>query len=660
MCADERGNRVNQSIGPVRGMVAALFLLAFAGGVEAATRVPVESFAAQQTFKNPRISSGGSYVVVSTDLGDDDHGIMVVRLSDMSTTAHIKLVKYELAAEIHWVSDTRFIYVKGGQWGPRAEPYNFGEFIGMDFDGKNHKYLFGYKESTLGVGVPAGFGFYEGRPLVPNGNFYMTRASKENTLAVTQLYEVDAMTGRSRLVADVGERNLRFVMDAAGVPRFAHGSDKNEVQLLYIADAQGKNWRKVPGETAGGVFDPLNFAPDGNHVFGFYSVDGGPYALVKTDLTLSKREVLARDELNSVGAVVWDSKGQPLAVEFRGARPRVAYLNPASPDAKLHRELRAGFADQNVRFVDHSADGNVSLVYIYSDRNPGEWAVMDRKKDNFARLLQSNPAINPKDMAERRYVRFKASDGLELDGYLTVPVGVVDPKGLPMVLVPHGGPHGISDSWEFDTDAQFLASRGYLVLQINYRGSDTRGYAFREAGYRQWSSRIQQDLMDGTRWAVTQGYADPKRICAYGASFGAYSALMLAAKMPESIKCAAGLSGLYDLRSMANKSDTSRSFLGRAYIERVIGRNDNELLTNSPLALASSIKAPVFLAHGQKDERTPLGQAEAMRKTLENAGNRPIWMSVPKEGHGFYAEKNVVAFYKQLEVFLAANIGPGG
>ncbi len=408
------------------------------------------------------------------------------------------------------------------------------------------------------------------------------------------------------------------------------------------------------------MFNPLRFSPDGNHVFGNYSTKGGPFALVKADLTLAKREVLAQDDFNSIDNVVWDSKWQPLAVEFKGARPRVTYLNPASPDTKLHRDLRKGFADQNVTFVDHSADGNISLVYIYSDRNPGEWAVMDRKKNSFARLLQRNSAINPKDMAERHYIRFKASDGLELDGYLTVPTGVSDPKNLPMVLVPHGGPHSVSDSWGFDPDAQFLATRGYLVLQVNYRGSNGRGYSFRESGYRQWGKRIQEDLIDGTRWAVTKGYADPKRICVYGASFGGYSALMLASKMPESIKCAAGLSGLYDLRSMANKSDVSRSFLGRAEIARFVGGDDDELLANSPLALAGSIKAPVFLAHGQKDERTPLGQAEAMKKALEKAGNKPIWMSVPKEGHGFYVEKNVIAFYTQLEEFLAANIGPGG
>src|SRR5690606_16282090 len=145
-------------------------------------------------------------------------------------------------------------------------------------------------------------------------------------------------------------------LDAAGIPRFAYGADKNEIQLLYVADdADGKNWSRVPGKTVGGVFVPIAFTPDGKHVFGTYAVGNGPHSLVKADLSLAEREVLATDGLNNVGDVIWDSKWQPLAIEFKGALPRVQILNPASPDAKLYQEIRAGFPGQHVKFVDHSA-----------------------------------------------------------------------------------------------------------------------------------------------------------------------------------------------------------------------------------------------------------------------------------------------------------------
>src|SRR5690606_6054383 len=271
-----------------------------------------------------------------------------------------------------------------------------------------------------------------------------------------------------------------------------------------------------------------------------------------------------------------------------------------SPDAKLLQELRAGFPGQHARFWDHSANGVVSLIYIYSDRNPGEWAVFNRKTNNLARLLQANPEIDPARMGSRHYVRFPASDGVELDGYVTVPAGVTELKNLPMVLLPHGGPHGVSDKWRYDQDAQFLATRGYLVLQVKYRGSGVRGYAFREAGYRKWGTRIQEDLADGMGWAVSKGYADPNRICVYGASFGAYSAMVLAARHPELVKCVATLAGLYDLRTMnSTSSDTGRTFWGRAYVERAIGDDSRQMLAESPLSMAASIKAPVFMAHGE-------------------------------------------------------------
>ena len=650
--------------GTLRVLLAALLspalFLPVAGSVHAAEDVvPVEAFVSQQTFENPRLSTDGSYVAVSVDLGDDTHGIMVFRLADMSQTAFMKLPKYEMAIEIHWVNDTQLVYVKGGKWGAREAPYDYGEIIAMDYDGRHHKYIYGWMETTKGAGLPKGHGNYAGRPLKPNGTFYMTRSSEESALGRTILYSIDINTHNHDLVADVGPgQNLSFVMDHQGVPRFAHGWNKDETQLLFVAeDSDGKNWRKI---SVDGTFVPFAFTPDGKQVYGWYSEDGGPSSLVRADLDLAKREILAADAFNSIGAITWDSQRQPLAVEFKGGLPKLQVLDPVSPDAKLLQELRAGFPGQHARFWDHSANGVVSLVYIYSDRNPGEWAVFNRKTNTLARLLQVNPEIDPAKMGARHYVRFPASDGLELDAYVTVPAGTAELKNLPMVLLPHGGPHGVSDGWGFDTEAQFLASRGYLVLQVNYRGSEGRGYAFREAGYRNWSTRIQEDLVDGMRWATSKGYADPARICVYGASFGAYSAMVLAARHPEMIKCVAAQAGLYDLRTMAStSSEAGRTFWGRAYVERAIGSDRSQMLAESPLSMAASIKAPVFMAHGGRDERTPIDQAEAMKKALEKAGNPPIWMEVRNEAHGFYVEENQIAFYQKLEEFLADNIGAG-
>lgn len=626
--------------------------------VTAAEPVPVEAFAKSNKLHSPRLSPDGQHLSVAADFGDGNHALLIYRLQDMQQTALLRLPRYELPAQIHWVSPKRLVIAKGRQMGSREEPTPMGEIIATDFDGKNQKYVFGYQQSTRTAGIDAGFGYIEGVPEVRNGHFYMRRLSMGATRS--QLYDVDAERTTARLVADIPVKDLSFTLDRNGIPRFASGTDDNNNYLLYAADAQGENWSPVSSKELGGKFVPYSFSADGQHLFAFFSEDGGPSMLVKSDLRGRNRTVLAKDDFGSVGDVEWTTTPmEPFAATLGEGKPRMVYFDAASAEAQLHQKLNQSFPGMYVTYVNHSGDGAVSLLYAYSDRDPGAWYLFDRKQMKVSRLLAGREGLDPARMGERRPFRFKASDGMELDGFLTLPAGVQEPSRLPMILLPHGGPHAVGDDWAFDADAQFLASRGYLVLQINFRGSKGRGYRFEQAGYLKWGTRIQDDLLEGMRWAIGQGYADPARICSYGASFGGYSAMMTAARAPDLIKCAVGVSGLYDLKMMYSKGDIKSTRYGRNYLERVVGRDEAELAANSPTSLAAGIKVPVLLVHGEIDERTPFAQARAMKDALERAGNKPEWMAVPKEGHGFYKEENNIAFYQRLEAFLSRNIGPG-
>jgi dipeptidyl aminopeptidase/acylaminoacyl peptidase len=622
--------------------------------VQAAEPVPVEAFTTTDNLSSPRISPDGRYLAVTADLGGDNHAIVVYRIDGMKQTALLKLPRYELPVETDWVSDTRLVVAKGRLIGSREKPMATGEIIAADYDGSNQRYVFGYQTRTQGI--DAGVGFIEGFPPVPNGHFYMRHLSWNS--ARSMLYDMDAQRGTHRLVADIGVKDMAFVLDPFGVPRFAFGDTDYDTYVLYEADAQGKHWQPAAGHTSG-KFVPFAFNTDGSEVFASYSTGGGPVSLVKSDLAGGNRRTLASDAFGSVGEVEWNARQQPFAATLGNGKPRMVYFNENSVDALEHKKLAGLFPDHYATYVNHTADGNLSLMYVYSDRDPGTWYLFDRAHSAVKPLLAVRTGIDPARMGERRYIRFKAGDGLELDGYLTLPAGVQAPDKLPMVLLPHGGPHAEGDGWAYDNDAQFLASRGYLVLQVNYRGSEGRGGAFERAGFRKWGTRVQDDLLDGIRWTIAQGYADPQRICAYGASFGAYSAMMVAVRAPELIRCAAGLSGLYDLEVFANDSDTANTDYGRSYITRVLGTDRKEWRANSPVNLAAQIKAPVFLAHGEIDERTPYSQAVEMKKALERAGRTPEWMSVPGEAHGFYKDENNVEFYKRLEAFLARNIGAG-
>lgn len=623
----------------------------------AAEPVPVEAFAVADTVGSPRLSPDGRHVAISTNLGDGNHGIAVHRVEDLARTALLRLPRYEMPVQMHWVSARRLLIAKGRLYGAREAPLPMGEIIATDFDGSNQKYVYGYQQSTRMAGIERGFGYINDLPLVPNNRFHMRRLSHSSSRSM--LYDVDTERATHRLVADIGVRHLDFVLDPEGIPRFATGRDDDDNFLLYATGKDGLDWRPIPADDMGGNFSPFALAPGAGHVFARYSVSNGPLSLVRSGLDGSGRVVLAEDPFGSVGEVEWDAAVQPFAATLVHGRPQVVYFDPASPQAEEHRMLLGLFPGYHVSYANHSLDGNLSLLLVYSDRDPGMWYLFNRAQSQVRLLFASREGIDPERMGERRYVRFTASDGMQLDGYLTIPAGVGDPTSMPMVLLPHGGPHVEGDRWHFDTDAQFLASRGYLVLQVNYRGSLGRGYGFEQAGFREWGGRIQDDLIDGVRWAIDQGHADPRRICAYGASFGAYSAMMVAARAPDLISCAAGLAGLYDLKAFTTRSDAARTSSGRAYFNRAIGVGDDHLRRNSPTAVAAAITAPVFLAHGEQDERTPYSQAVAMKKALEDAGRPPEWLAVPREGHGFYSDQNNIEFYRRLEAFLARHIGAG-
>ncbi len=619
-----------------------------------AQTVPLEAFAKASPFSMPRLSPTGDYLAVSTDFGEGNHAVQVLRLSDMERMAVLRLPRYESPFQIVWVGDARLVVAKGRKYGSLEKPLPTGEIIASDFDGRNQRYIYGYEQQNAAAGLDRGFGYIESVAESNDGRFYMRQLQRDPTSSM--LYVVDTQRPTFKLIADIGVPRLEFVIDRNGVARYAWGRDDADNHLLYRSD-DGMRWQPLAPPQAGSIWTPLSFSVDNTKVYARLSRTDGPSQLVLSDLDGGNAEVLVGDGFAGVGLTQWTGHPSiPFAAAPQAGRPRLVYFDPGRPEAELHKALAELLPQQHVTFVDVSRNGQVALIHIASDRDPGSWYVLKRSTNKLEKVLSSRDAIDPALMAERRPVRFKASDGVELEAMLTIPRNS-DGRRLPVVVLPHGGPHGVSDDWFYDTDAQFLANRGYLVVQVNYRGSGGRGRAFERLGYLHWGTRIQQDLLDGLDHAVAAGLADPQRVCAYGASFGAYSAMMLAVRAPERIRCAAGLAGVYDLKMMYRKGDIKDSAYGRNYLERVIGRSDEELLANSPVSLAASIKARVLLVHGERDERAPIAQANAMRAALVAAGNTPGWMAVAGEGHGFYNDDNSIAFYRALEKFLQENIG---
>lgn len=621
----------------------------------APAQVPVEAFAQASKTSMPRMSPDGAHLAVVVSLGDDTYALNVFRIGDMTRVSHLQLPRHEIPSQIAWVDNTRLVLGKGRLYGSIEQPMPTGVIIATDFDGKNQTYVYGPEQGTRTHGLPPGFGFIEGLPEKPNGRFYMrtySRSSKRSTL-----YEVDARKTTHRELAGIGEPNLSFILRHDGTPIYAIGTDDNDQQIL-MHSMDGKHWNALDASKIGGQFVPVVMSGDDSKVYGYFSDAGKPFELVLADPSGQSRTVLARNDLNNVGRLLYQFTPpiRPFGVWDGGDVPKTTYFDDSDLATRLHRGLEQALTGMRVVFVDQTQDGSRSLLRSYSDRDPGAWYLYDAESRALSKVLIAREGIDPQRMGERRAFQFQASDGLSIAGFMTLPAGITDPAKLPTVLLPHGGPHVSGDDWGFDNDAQFLASRGYLVLQINFRGSTGRGRNFEEAGYLKWGTRIQEDLIDGLRWAIHQGYSDPSRICTYGASFGAYSAMMVASKAPDLVRCAVGYAGLYDLPMMYTKGDIRQARYGRNYLTRVIGRDSNELAANSPTTRAAMIKAPVLLIHGEADERTPIEQAKAMRKALQASGNSPEWMAVEHEGHGFYSDPNRIAMYQRLEAFLAMHL----
>lgn len=642
-------------------------LAAFAAAAlhAAPPQLPTGDFIRRGQFSGPALSPDGKHLVVTQRAlkdGRDESMMLVYDLAAMTIVSTVRMPVFEVPASYRWISNTRLAVATGREYGSLEAPQLTGEIVAMDLDGRNQEYLYGHNRwgrSRRGMTSTddEGFGQVSFVPPSLNGHFLLTEHLYWNpTAQTTRLYDIDSSNGVRNLVTEIGMPKLRFVSQNDGKPRFAYGEDVSGVFVLFRHDDATRQWKALsaPDEAS---LQPLAISSDNREVYAKAWVNGGPLALVRQSMEGGDRVRLADDKVGSINLIQWGPRPWvPFAAATSLGAPKLRYFDEKRPEAHLHKLLSAQFPGSYVDFLNFSDDGAKLLFSVRSDRDPGVYYLFDRSTGKASLLLAEMPWIDPERMAQRRPIKFKARDGLEIHGYLTLPVERDDAK-LPLILLPHGGPHVLGDTWFFDRDAQFLASRGYAVLQVNFRGSMGRGDDFEAAGYRQWGGRIQDDLIDGVRWIVEQGTVDAARICAYGASFGAYSAMMAAIRAPDLFKCSVGYAGLYDLGLWFDDAAVKRDKSVFNYLVKVIGQDPAELERNSPARLADKLTVPVLLVHGGGDRRTLPIQAETMRDALTKARRPPEWMYVKDEGHGFYTEKNRLAFYEKLEAFLARHIG---
>jgi dienelactone hydrolase len=644
---------------------AAIFFatLAAPAAAQLPARIPVAAFVKFDQFARPRMSPDGKHLAVAVNMEIGKRQVPTITfysLPDLKIEATVRMKAFEVPAGFDWVSNQRIVVSKALEVGSREAPQLTGEIVAMNYDGSKQEYLYGHDNFRYGrqsarYGDDYGFAYVADIPMVrDNTAMFGTRLWRVDH---STLIHIDTLSGIRKQKAQLPYRGMQFLVRNDGVPGFAFGYDNENKFMLFRYDAAGDQWKREDNKRVGSALRPLAVTADNQEFIGTYSALGGPDTVIRENMATGERKVIASDGENSVLRMMNGSRRDiPIAAITTVGRPRVIHFDETAPESQLHKLLSAQFPDSVVHFIDFTDDGSKLLFSVQSDRDPGSYYLYDRHTNGAVLLLVAMEDIEPDAMAPRQPLEFKARDGLKLEGYLTRPVNSAGKK-LPMVLLPHGGPFGPRDEWYFDTEAQFLANRGYAVLQVNFRGSGGHGANFRHSGFLQWGDKIIDDLMDGTRQVIEQGGIDEKRMCVYGGSFGGYAALRLAQREPDMFKCAIGYAGVYELGLLLDEHEVKASQSTAKFYADSLGKDKKELERISPTRHADAIKIPVMLIHGGKDQRAPKEHAFLMKSALEKAGRPPEWFYIDYEGHGFYDTENLTEVYNRLEAFLAKHIG---
>jgi len=629
------------------------------------TGIPVKAFFQHPQYSDVKISPDGKYLaLVGAIKGDEDQtSLDLIDLAKMQMIGHYALLGQQQVAEIWWVTNTKIIFTTTIQTGSFDEPLYTGLVWMMGVDDNDPEIINNAGEVITVLHSDDG----------KKGHIVMgTWASFSHAVLGTHIYFHGKRDDNISITYIKPAKDGGWVtVDHQGQSRLT--SRYNEMTIvpeLYYREpgAESYDWKNISSlishEPRYTGYGPVAFAADDKEFYytgitpagtmGLYLVD--PHGPTKS-LLYSDPQYDIQTDFDSYSNWLTSYDGKSLlAFEYMADHPVWILIKQTSPEAQLLNKLENSFDGQNVEIVSAAWDGSQVILFVSSDRNPGQYYLYDAKTDKAQMLFTVLPGIEPNAMAPMQPVQFKARDGLTIHGYLTTPLG--QSKHLPLIVLPHGGPFGVRDNWGFDPEVQFFAYHGYAVLQVEYRGSGGYGYAFQKAGYHQWGGSMQDDLTDGTHWAIQQGIADPNRICIYGASYGGYAALEGVVKEPELYKCAVGYAGVYDLPQMRSRAHTLHYQFEIPAMTTELGDDEDYLKAHSPVFQVDKIKAALFLAHGGADKTVPDDQVDELRDALDKIHKPYAWVYFRNEGHGFYTLDHKVELYTKMLAFFDTNIGP--
>ena len=562
-----------------------------------------------------------------SDLGSDD-------------TTQVTFIEDRDVEAYFWKTNKRIIYVRDNDGDENYHLY------AVDDDGKNQKDLTPYDEVNVQVVDE----------LEENENEVLIGMNKRNP-ELFDVYRLNINTGDLKMEAENPGGVTNWVTDHKGNIRVAVQSDGVNTNLLYRDDIK-ENFKSVLTTSFKESVSPLFFTFDNKFLYAASNLGRDKAAIVKFDIANGKElEVIYQNDEVDVDGLDYSKKRKVLtAITYTTDKEQVKYLDKEYEG--MYEKLKELLGDKyEIIITSQNKNEDKFLVRTISDRSLGASYFYDAAKKEISKIADRAPWLDENEMCEMKPIVYKAKDGLTIHGYLTLPKGI-ESKNLPVVINPHGGPWA-RDEWGWNAEVQFLANRGYAVLQMNFRGSTGYGRKFWEASFKQWGLSMQQDITDGVEFLVKEGIADPKRVAIYGASYGGYATLAGITSTPELYACAVDYVGVSNLFTfMQTIPPYWKPFLNMMY--EMVGdpKKDSTLMHDaSPVYFVDKIKCPLFIAQGANDPRVNKAESDQVVEALKKRGVQVEYMVKDDEGHGFGNEENQFDFYGAMEKFLAKHLG---
>lgn len=598
--------------------------------------IPIEDFFKNSEISTVKLSPNGEYLAYLKPF-QNRMNIYVRKVDDIDSEKQITKQTTRDIFAFFWKENDQLVFLK-------------------DFEGDENHHIFSVSaagEDEKNLTPFKGVKFRIVDPLDGLSESHILISSNQRLKTVFDVYRLNIKTGDRELIFENPGSFEGYLTDHEGKLRAAQSTDGVN-SSIYYRETEKEEFKKILTTSFKDTFIPLLllFTFDNKNLFILSNIKRDKKAVQTFDPREKKilSTIFYHPEVDVLG-LTYSKKRKVLETAWYMTWKRERHFFDSSYQS-IFEDLKSKFPKKEIRLASKNREEDLLVVFVSSDRNPGSYYLYHVKNKKLKKIADTRPWIKEKDLVEQQPIQYTSRDGLTINGYLSLPK-IKMRKKLPVVVNPHGGPWS-RDMWGYNPEVQFLASRGYAVLQMNFRGSIGYGKKFWMAGFKQWGQKMQDDITDGVQYLIDTGVADKDRIAIYGGSYGGYAVLAGLAFTPDLYACGIDYIGVSNLFTLMESFPPYWEPARKQWYEMVgHPEKDKELLKKaSPLFHVDKIKAPLFVVHGANDPRVKQAEADQIVKKLESRGVKVPYLLKSNEGHGFRNEENIMEFYKLMEVFL--------